>query len=367
MKKMILFLVVFLPIAYCGAQWQAPSPNARGFVSTGLSFQQWTFETSDKPIREVVAPITVFLPLKKGVYLTCSNTPGTASMDSVRLSGISDTWIRGTYIFPNERFMLTAGIGAPTGKTRLKGDEFVLSQMLGENIFRFRLPVYGQGLSLKVGAGAAFPLQENAVLGAGIHIISHGKFKPVDSDSIEYQMGTETSVFTGVDVQISPRAKWTLNISYTLYGKDKFNGEEIYASGKKLLFNTSLSAALGKGMLYTSLNWRQRGKNEYWIDTGLQTENKNSNGAQTEIDAAWQVPWNPQGSFSLLGTGRFYSKNEYDSGGADVYGGGAGVQYLVSPKTSLQMNLLILTGNTKASDKIKISGLDFMAGLTFGL
>ena len=118
----------------------------------------------------------------------------------------------------------------------------------------------------------------------------------------------------------------------------------------------------------TALNWRQRGKNEYWIETGLQTEKKNSNGSQTELDAAWQIPWSPQGAFSILGTGRFYAENEYKTGGADVYGGGAGVSYAFSPRTTGQVNLLFLSGKTKGGDeKSGLSGLDVMAGLTFGL
>jgi hypothetical protein len=373
MKKTILFVIfLFLPVVLV-AQWSPVMPGSAGFVSTGVSFQRWSFEHVDKPLQEIVFPVTAFLLLSKGLYLTASNTPGTAKFDTTSLSGLSDTWIRITYLLPGDQFMIHAGVGVPTGKTKLKADSVVfdpfdLSQMLGENIFRFRLPVFGQGLSAKVGAALAIPIRENAVFGAGVNIIAKGKFNPVNVDSLKYQAGTETSIFTGMDMKLGPNAKWSVNLSYTFYGKDKLNDKEVYAAGKKLLFNTSFSSQLGPGVLFAFLNWRQRGKNEYWIGTGMKTESKNSNGQQTELDVSWQVPWGLKGSVSLLASGRFYGQNEYKTGGADLLGGGAGVSYALSPKTTTQINLVYLWGKAKdQNQKTDISGLDLMAGLTFGL
>ena len=363
-----IFGLALLP-ALLAAQWSPVAPGSRGFVSTGVSFQRWTMEhLEDTPLQETVFPLTAFFQMNRDFSVTVSNTPGSAKFDTTSLSGLSDTWIRGTYLLSDGRFMLHAGVGAPTGKTRLKTDQFLLSQFIGENVFRFRLPVFGQGFAGKVGAGMALPMGENAVFGAGLHYIAKGSFYPVDSDSFKYQPGNETSITAGVDVKLGPNARWSLNLNYTLYARDRLNEKEVYGSGEKLLINTSVSSQLGPGVLFASLNWRQRGKNEYWIETGLQTEQKNSNGSQTELDAAWQIPWSPEGAFSILGTGRFYAQNEYKTGGADVYGGGAGVSYAFSPRTTGQINLIFLSGKAKGGEeKSGLSGLDVMAGLTFGL
>jgi hypothetical protein len=378
MKRTVWIFGWMLLPALLAAQSPPAAAGPRGFVSTAGSFQQWSFENNDKPLRETVFPLTAFYRVSPDFSLTVSNTPGSARYDTVSISGLSDTWIRGTYLLSDGRFMLHAGVGAPTGKTRLKiaqtdsahpaFDQFVLSQMIGQNIFRFRLPVFGQGLSTKIGAGVALPMGPNAVFGAGIHYISKGEFTPVDSDSFKYKPGDETSISAGVDMKLGPNAKWTVNLNYTLYGRDKLNGREVYGSGKKLLVNTSVSTRLGAGVLYANLNWRQRGKNENWVSTGLQTETKNSNGSQTELDWAWQIPWSPQGSFSVLGTGRFYGQNDYQAGGATLIGGGAGVSYAFSAKTTGQLSLIYLSGSIKeASVNHNMTGLDVMAGLTFGL
>jgi opacity protein-like surface antigen len=381
---MRMFGFLILP-ALAAAQWAPPPAGPRGgFVTTGVSYQKWSFEDVDQGLQEVCAPTTAYIPVRPDMSLTVSATPGSASWDKLKLSGLSDTWIRGTYRVPGGRYLLHAGLGLPTGKTKLKiasdslgMEEFDLSRAIGQNIFRFRLPVFGQGLAAKVGGGAAFPVSEKVVFGAGAHYIYHGTFEPVDADSFKYQAGNEAALFGGVDVQVSPTAKWSLNLSYTFYGKDRLNDETVYASGEKLLINSSFTGRLGPGTLTAWLNWRQKGKNEFWIHTGTgtekQTEKKNSNGPQTEVDAAWRIPFSPQGAFSVLATGRFYGQNDYRTGGADVFGGGAGVDVRMSPRLSVSLSLLGLTGKTKdwseAAGKTLRTGLnsfDLMAGITYG-
>lgn len=358
----------FLCIAVLGqAQVQIPESDMRGTFSIGPSFQQWKFEESNVPVREVVFPISVFFPLRNGFYFTGTNTPAMAKQDTIQINGLSDTWLRLTYVFPGERAMIHVGVGAPTGPTRLDTSTFQLSHTLSENFLRFRLPVFGQGVAFRVGGALAVPLQEGVIAGIGAHYIAHGKFQPLDMDSSEYQIGNETTVFTGLDVQLSPKAKWSVNISYSMYQRDKWNGKEIYGAGKKLLFNTALTAGLGNGIFYATLNWRQRGKNEYWIQTGLETEEKNSNGAQSELDVSYEIPQANGMVFRLLGTGRFYAKNEYDVGQANVAGGGLGIGVPLSPVIRLDAHVLYLSGQRKLDRNLGMSGLDVMANVTVGL
>jgi hypothetical protein len=347
----------------------APVPDgSRGFVSTGVSFQQWSFEDIDEPLRETVFPLAAHLPVSPNAFLNVTSTPGSARYDTLTLGGFSDTWIRGTVVLPGGRTMLHAAVGAPTGKVGLDAGEFFLSQALGENIFRFRLPVFGQGLSGRIGAATAVPVGEKAVFGAGFHFIAKSAYKPLEADSIEYRAGNEAAGFAGVDVALGPEARWSLNVSYTFYGKDALNGTEVFAAGGKFLVATSLNARLGPGLLSAALAWRQRGRNEYWVATGLEAEDKNSNGPQTELDAAWQVPWGPRARVSLLGTGRFYGENGYGLGGAAVTGGGAGLAAAVSPKATVQVNALFLSGSMKQpKSDLGLSGIDVSAGVTFGL
>jgi len=347
-------------------------PGSQGYVSVGTTHQSWDIEHVDDPIRQTAFPLAVFFPFSKRLMVHFSNLPASTQFGDVKLSGLSDTWIKATYLFPGEKFMINAGLGAPTGKTGLKVSEFMLSQMLSENLFQFRLPVYGQGFSAKIGAAIALPVNEKSVLGFGVNSITKNAYHPIEDKGVEFQPGGETSVFAGLDTKLGLKSRWSIDLVYTLYGKDRINNEDVYNSGSKLLVHSNLTASLGKGMVSASVCFRQRGKNEYWTGTVLEAESKNSNGNQLEVDVDWQFLKWPAGSLSLLGAGRLYSKNGYGEGEANVLGGGAGTAFRISSKTSLSLAVRYLSGTLKTAGNaqtqdIQINGLDVMGGLTYEL
>ncbi len=368
-KQTISFAVAAIVLASTALLSQ---PGSQGYVSVGATHQSWSIEHVDDPIQQTAFPMAVFFPFSERLMVHFSNLPASTRFGDVKLSGWSDTWIKATYLFPGEKFMINVGLGAPTGKTGLKASEFMLSQMLSENLFQFRLPVYGQGFSAKIGAALALPLNEKSVLGFGLNAITKNAYHPIYDKGVEFQPGGETSVFAGLDTKLGLKSRWSIDLVYTLYGKDRINNEDVYNSGSKLLVHSNLTASLGKGMVSALLCFRQRGKNEYWTGTALEAESKNSNGNQLEMDVDWQfLKWST-GSMSLLGAGRFYSKNEYDEGQASVLGGGAGTVFRISSKMSLSLAVKYLSGTLKtaANDQmmdVQIEGLDVMGGLTYEL
>ncbi|MCJ7812742.1 hypothetical protein MUP95_05410, partial [bacterium] len=138
-----------------------------GIVSSGVGLQMWNLEYSAVPITQLSVPIMIILPVGNQFNLTISHTPAFSKFGGSEIGGFSDTWIQGTYMFWHEKMVINAGLGAPTGKTRLKGapedaeylsnNEFGLSKWLSLNIFRFQLPVYGQGLCGLAGITLAIP------------------------------------------------------------------------------------------------------------------------------------------------------------------------------------------------------------------
>lgn len=363
MKKTTIIWMVFGLIA-SGALAQ---PGSNGYVSFGISHQSWEFEHVDDPLQQNAFPMAAFVPFSRRLSVHLSNIPASSRFGDLKLSGVSDTWIKANYLFPGEKFMVHIGAGAPTGKTGLKDSEFMLTQMLSENLFQFRLPVYGQGFSFKIGGALALPLNEKTVLGFGVNSITKQAYHPVEDNQVEFKSGGETSVFAGLDSKIGLKSKWTLDVVYTLYGKDQINGEDVYNSGAKFLIHSTLTAAVGNGLLNAALCFRQKGKNEFWTGTELEPETKNSNGNQLELDAGWQFLKWAGGSMSLLGAGRFYSKNEYDAGEASVLGGGIGIANRLSAKASVSVAVKYLSGTLKSAEDVQINGLDAMGGLTFEL
>jgi hypothetical protein len=135
-------------------------PNlSRSQVSMGFSYQMWRIGGYQIPITQSAFPVSLILSMGSRFNLTITHTPAMSRWDEgVKLDGFSDTWFQGTYLFLKDRAMINLGFGAPTGKTELNNVQFNLSNWLGLNVFRFRLPVYGQGACGKLGFALAFPL-----------------------------------------------------------------------------------------------------------------------------------------------------------------------------------------------------------------
>ena len=367
MKQLLFFLgVVSLP--WMGWAQEVPtSMNSNGYVSAGLSVQRWTTEGDGDPIQEIVFPVTVFYPLRQRLYLTVSNTPAVATYGESKLTGLSDTWFRTTYVLPGERVMFNVGLGAPTGKTGLTEEEFGISQLLGENVFQFRLPSYGQGLSARVGAGVAYPVEEGYVLGLGVSYVYKFVYHPLDDATVEYRPGNEIGLFVGFGMSLGETGKWNCDVVYMSYAADRLNGEQVYGSGNKLTIHSSLLLGLGETFVRARLCWRQKGKNEYWVGTALEPESKNSNGNQLEADALWEfVGWGG-GTLGLVGDVRFYSKNAYGERGATVLGGGVGFRYPLSSRASMHFTLKYLTGTLKSVEDVDVTGIDCFSGLVLVL
>lgn len=365
MRKFFSILIV---LTFPVPVWSQLYPDvsvASGFISTGFSFQQWSINESDHPIREIVFPVTAFVPLRERLYLNVSNSPAVAQHHEAKLEGLSDTWMRVTYILPGDRIMANVGVGAPTGKTGLTEEEFDLSQHISENAYRFRLPNYGQGFSTKVGLAMAYPLREKYVLGVGINFVYKSAYHPLEDRSVEYQPGNEAGLFFGIDAQLGEIGKWNCDVIYTIYGVDRLSGEKIFGSGNKLMINSSLLVNFGEDFLWTTLRWRQKGKNEFWTGTSLEPESKNSNGNQLEVDAMWQFMKWREGAFRFLIEGRYHSKNEYGKRWALVFGGGLGLVYPLSPKIFGNLNVKFLKGSLRSLETMNQTGIDFFGGVVY--
>ena len=366
MKNWCIILLSIIPSMLTG-QWNVNQWTTSGYVATGFSYQRWSQEFVSEPVDQAVFPLTVFYPLPKRIYLSLSNSPGYAGYGETKLTGLSDTWMRITYVLPGEKFLANLDLGVPTGKTSLSPEEFGLSRILSENAYRFRLPSWGQGLNAKFGLAAAHAVHENVVLGAGVNVVLKQAYHPLEDGTLEYKPGDEFNLFLGFDIQLGESGRWNADFVYTLYGVDRLNGDEVFGSGNRMLFHSSLLLGVGDGFLTAWLRWRQKGKNETWMGTALEQESMNSNGNQLELDMVWEFYRQGDWRFSLLGEGRLYSKNDYGERGARIAGGGVGFVYRFRNHIHFRFNTKLLKGSLLAQQQIDISGFDVSGSIVFGL
>ena len=359
---------------------------SRSQVSMGFNYQMWRIGGYQIPISQSAFPVSVLLSMGGRFNLRITHTPAMTRWDEgLKLDGFSDTWVQGTYLLLNERAMFNVGFGAPTGKTELSNDQFNLSNWLGLNIFRFRLPVYGQGATGKLGFAMAFPILDNLVIGFGGQFLHRRPYHPVryessyymssiDSNVVdiwmgEYKPGDEVSAHVGVDFKINEDMKIMLDALYTYYWRDLRNDQEVYGSGQKISMNLGYLYRFGRNYLWSRLSYRHKGKNEiatYYGFPTIQKETLNTNGFQMELDVVLKIIDIDGGGIFILGDGRVYGRNELnDVGKASVFGGGFGANVKLGEDAMLEFNFKYVGGTITTLIERKVEGLNTSVGIRF--
>ncbi|MEJ2637309.1 MAG: hypothetical protein P8184_18735 [Calditrichia bacterium] len=371
LKYFIIPLLVLLALSDISfAQGEAGGFLRRNEMSVGASFRTWSSANNER-ISEWILPVVYILPLNNRLTFDLMNAPTFASLNtaSAGLRGLTDTRIRASYLMMEEKLLLTAGLSLPTGNSRLEAEEWVVASALSMNALDFAVPSLGQGLDLKLSAAYAQQVG-GIVLGGGFGYLRKGSFKPFAENEYDYNPGDEITFSLGGDKNI-PFGINNLRISgdmtYTIYGNDVFNNQEVFRSGNKLLLEVR---SLYKSQPYNLLLYlrnRSKGKNQRGLGS-LADEALNSNGNQLETGGIGYFPLNDRLQVKALLDGRIYSRNEDKSNGAAILGIGSGLVYTLSERMLLDSQLKFLKGSLKnKSGSLGVTGFEIGASLQFKL
>ncbi|RKY81674.1 hypothetical protein DRQ07_03420 [candidate division KSB1 bacterium] len=390
MRIYLLIFVLILCVTVSVFPQEEVLPIVRNtIISTGIDFQVWRIESSVSPITQVSFPVTIVMPLKPDFNLSISHTPSVSWWyTGSKLSGLSDTWVQGAYVFLDDKIMVDLGFGLPTGKTRLTNIEYELSRVLSKRIYQFRTPVMGQGFCAKAGFAAAYDISDRVVLGAGVSFIKKTAYHPV-TYSYSYKISEDSTVTTAWDGLYKPGDELTLNFGfdfkvsesvkimfdgiYTSYGKDQRDGNEVFGAGKRLDFNLGFFWRIDDDRyLWSHFIHRQSGKNEMLQGLYFQEEAENSNGAQNELYINYKaIPFKDGGLFINAET-RVYSRNRLKWGGAQVFGGGLAVNYGFTQTASFNAHIKYLSGALKGLktatgiiESVAMDGFELGIGFSF--
>ncbi len=389
MKVFRLFIVIMFFVGYICAQ-EPLLPNATtygGFVKSGIKLQVWELEYAQEPISQFSLPMMIVLPIGYQFNLTISHTPALSTFGENKIEGLSDTWIHGAYMLWNEKLMVNVGLGAPTGKTRLKGapenadylenNEFMLSRWLSLNVLRFQLPIYGQGLCGIAGTTVAVPIREHFVIGIGGQYLLRNPYHPIEyqylvggiiktSDEV-YKPGNEISGQFGLDMQVLENTKIMLDGIYTYYWPDRLSDVEVYGSGQKIAVQLGFLYQYNGKYFYSQCHVRYRGKNKLIQDLNIDFEEKNRNGLEIDVDLIYKVVSNPKFSVYFYGDGRFVERNEFDEiGKASVVGGGFGMDYMANDYWLVNFILKYYSGKIYTTLRERgAAGLDIYFGFQY--
>jgi len=395
--RIILAALAAVPV-FLSAQtdYSATEQNEpNGSISTDCVYQLWQIDgDSLGSVSQVSFPVTLTLPLNSAVQLTIVHTPALskandiydknyrtrAKHDQMKINGLSDTWVQGTYLFPNNVAMLNLGVGVPTGKTRLTNNQFDLARQLSLNLFRYQVPIYGQGFCGRAGGAASFPMGKTAVAGVGGQYLYRGKYHPISYTYAypglvgpatpydpEYKPGNEVTAQAGLDLLLGEKFKLMVDVEYTAYQRDMLGGKEVFKSGTRSLASVGLYRQFDQRFFMANVRYRIKGKHEFLdsLALNMQTSTRNLLGNQIEADMVFKAYAFRDGGFFIYGDLRVYDKNEYDTDGALAVGGGIGFQFPLGETVSGDFRIKFLGGNVKSPLTRNLLGMDAGIGLKF--
>lgn len=358
MRKLIM-----LTFLLCLLTTNLRGQNQGGIIKTGIVIQNWTIEDLPDPVSEGTFPIEIHYPLRDNLNLQLNHSPAVSRYGDFNLSGLSDTWIRSTYAFSDRRALLSFGVGLPTGKTKLTASETSLTYLLSQNAFKFRLPVFGQGLTISGGAMYAYPINTNMTIGAGLNYVFRGKYKFNKLQPDSYDPGDQWGINLGFDYIILPDLRSNIDVIINYYTADKLKNTKVFASGTRFSGKVGLQYQMEFGLLWLKLYYSSKTKNETWDGQSLAPQAKNSNIALRELESGVKLNLTDILALTIGGEVRSYVENEMDRGWVDIVGFGPGYELALSEKFVLAMSFKLFFGDGEFMSKEPgFSGMEFDVG-----
>lgn len=360
------------------AQAEIPESSPLGKVYTGCVVQTWRFEKQKPVVSQISFPIILNEPIGEHFVLRIMHSPAQTKWDTAKISGLSDTWVQGTYLFSSRKAMLHLGLGMPTGKTRLSNSEYELARHISANLFRYQVPVYGQGFCAQMGGALAFELTPTIVLGAGVQYVAHGEYHPVRFtyryDQVEkvfdepYHPGNELIGQVGFDILVNGETKCIVDAEVARYERDVLAGKEVYKAGERALLGLGIYRRMQSQYVWAYGVYRMKRRPVFVQGLSAEEAKKYEEGPQLELDLVYKAVAFREGGFFLLGEGRFYPHQQRTvSQGGTLIGGGVGVQFQIFEGALADIRAKFLGGTSRGNITQQVLGMDFRAGLSFVL
>lgn len=353
-------ILIFMLLIFCG---KLLSQTHNGILNTGFVIQIWSLETLENPVSETTFPIDITYSVQENLNIQFSHSPAMSRFGTINLSGLSDTWIRSTYAFSNNRALVSAGVGLPTGKTRLNASEMSLSTLLSLNAFKFRMPVFGQGFTMSAGIMYAYPVNENVTIGIGANYVFRGKYRYSQLLTNKYDPGDQIGINIGFDYLIIPNLQSNIDFIFNYYTADKLNNTKMFTSGAKFITKIGLQYQLTSGYLWMRAYHGSKAKNETWNGQALVPDDKNFNITIRELELGARYVLTEIIAILASTEVRSYKENDIKQGWVDLYGIGLGYELQMSERFGISMGAKLFFGDGEFMNSIQnFSGFELLLG-----
>jgi hypothetical protein len=334
-----------------------------------LSFQYW--KAKKDHVTQFALPVTYIYPYSDKLRLYAKTYPAFTDLNmgsSYHLGGLSDIKLGGHYLTLNDEVLITFGLNLPTGKSALASDEIPVASVISLPAFEMQVPSLGQGLDLQLGLNTAWEWGD-FIVGYGISYILKGPFSVFKDADQKYNPGNEVTITWGIQrevVWLHREMHITADLLYTGYSPDKMDSEVIFSSGDRLILQMMSQFRERDWDLALLIRERIKAPNSYSGDIRVPTETKNANGNQFQLTAYGFHPYRQDMRLKTLIDLKLFANNDYDVGGAILFGFGGGAEKQLAPQMTANGECRFYLGRIKQSAKNAFAlGFKIMGGIRY--
>jgi hypothetical protein len=309
-------------------------PTASAY--TGIEARRYEFGAGFPvhAIRQFAFPLAAVVPVGRrfsfdvGTYYAVTEVANASGTSTDEFDHLTDTQIRGSYVFGSDALVASLLVNLPTGKETTTLGQFSVTSSVSSNFLAFPINSYGAGTSVTGGMAAAFATG-GWNLGAAASLRISAEYQPFtgSADStIRYQPGLETRLRVGGD-RLVGSGRLNLGFTFSTFSNDQFSGltggggSGEYSPGNRYLAETSYASAVGTGSV-TLYAW------DFYRQTSSNTSVSNRENVFT-TGASGHFPIRPQVALEPLAEARIWSPKD---GAGHLIGAGVGLRIDLSPQ-----------------------------------
>ena len=239
--------------------------RAQDVISTRAAAEMVSYTLNangtEKTISQMVTPIAVIVPVGEHLSFDIATAyarsrvelKGDSAAPST-ISGLTDTQLRGSYVFGSDAVVLTAGLNLPTGQSTANAKQFVAAQVISNDFLLFPIGTMGAGFGATGGIAIARPFGAwNVGLGGSYrHSSDFAPFEYNDGQKAHYQPGNELRTRIGVDRAFGASSAM-LGATYSRFGDDKSAGAT-FNTGNRLVFQGAWTTLM-RNVSYSASAW----------------------------------------------------------------------------------------------------------------
>ena len=203
---------------------------------------------TEKTISQVVTPLAIVIPIGDRFSFDIATAwarsrvevKGDSASPST-VTGLTDTQLRGSYVFGQDAVVITAGLNLPTGQSTANAEQFAAAQNISNDFLLFPIGTMGAGFGATGGIALARPIGawNLGVGGSYRHSSDFAPFEYNDGQKAHYQPGNELRTRIGVDRTFGASSAM-FGATYSSFGDDQSAGAT-FNTGNRLVFQGGYS------------------------------------------------------------------------------------------------------------------------------